>query len=300
MAETDETIEIPVDEPEIDAAEGAPAPKAAETPPADKIIEPAEGIETLKAQLEAEKAATAEANRRAQEAANREAAAKGEVQDSNLSLVVNAIEMVKQSSDALESQYAEAASAGDWGAAGKIQRAMSENAAKLLQLEAGKAAMEAAPKQQPRQEITDPVERLAAQLTPRSAAWIRRHPNYATDNRLYQRMLAAHNLAITDGLEPDSDDYFGSIEDTLKIGQRRPAQTETTDDDALSGAATATQHRSGSPPAAPVTRSGNGTGNRSTIRLTPEEVEMAEMTGLTREQYAKNKAELMKEGKLTH
>lgn len=301
-----ETTEVVLEEAPAPTAEDVQInPNPAETAPAAPIIEPEEGLEALKQQLEAAKAeaerdkqARLSAERQAQAARDAERSAKREVQDTNLSLVTNAIETVKQTGEVLEGQYAEAAAAGDWAAAAKVQRQMSANEAKLLQLTQGKEAMEAQAKHplEPERRADDPVEALASQLTPRSAAWVRAHPQFAREPRLYQKMIAAHNLATADGLEPDSDDYFAAIETTVGVRQRDVGRG---DDDARSEAAQPIARRS-APPAAPVSRSGNGTGGgrQNSVRLTPDEIEMAEMMGLTKEEYARNKVALQKEGRL--
>ncbi len=176
-----------------------------------------------------------------------------------------------------------------------IQAEMSDASTKKIQLENGLVALKNMPKPTvERQPITDPVESLASQLTPKSAAWVRRHPEYATDNRMYQRMLAAHNLAVTEDYEPDTPEYFAKVEQTLGIGRAVAA----TDDDATSDAGQVTGRRS-APAAAPVSRSGDGTGvNRNSVRLTAAEIEMAEMSGMTPQEYAKQKITLQKEGKI--
>jgi len=261
-----------------------------------KVLEPEEGLEKLKADLERERNGRLEAEKREREARQTAFKAQNEVQDTNLHLVTNAIETVKQTADVLKANYREAMSMGDFDRAAEVQQAMATNAAKMLQLEQGKQALESQPKQKAPEQYrsSDPVEALASQLSPRSADWVRRNPQCVTDPRLYQKMVAAHNLAVADGYEPDSDDYFDQIETTLKMNRREaPVQ-----DDAMAEAAKPVQRRS-SPPAAPVTRSGNGTGtNPNRVRLSSQEREMAQMMGMTDQEYAKNKLLLQREGKI--
>jgi hypothetical protein len=296
MSDTEESIEI-----EVESLPGADddiqvvradeeAPK--KEPRKKKEIEPDEGLESLRAQLESERQARADAERRARESAESAHKAQNEVQDTNLQLVVNAIETVKQADQSLKASYRDALASGDYDAAAEIQSVMSSNAVKLLQLEQGKQAMESAPKPRLQQ---DPVEALASQLSPRSADWVRRNPQCATDPRLYQKMIAAHNLATADGYAPDTDEYFDAIEDTLKISRRDPVSR---DDDAMAESAKVTQRRT-APPAAPVSRSSGGPGTRpNVVRLTSSEREMASMMGMTEQEYARNKLALQKEGKL--
>lgn len=252
-------------------------------------------LETLKGQLEEERKARQDAQRRASEAEYSAYAAQGEVQDTSLHLVSNAIDTVLQNNNILKANYRDAMSMGDFDTAADIQSEMSANAAKLLQLEQGKQALENQPRQPaPAPYVSDPVEALASQLSPRSADWVRRNPQFATDPRLYQKMLAAHNLAMADDIPADSDDYFDAIEDTLRI--RR--QDNSRDYDAMADAAKPTQRRS-APPAAPVSRSGGGGGSKpNRVTLTAAEREMASMMGMTPEEYGRNKLTLQKEGKL--
>ena len=266
--------------------------KSEEKTPADPVEAP---LEALKKQLEEERQGRQEAMRRASEAEQSAYAAQGEVQDTSLHLVSNAIDTVRQNNNILKSNYREAMAMQDFDTAADIQAEMSANAARLLQLEQGKQALENQPRQPaPKPYQADPVEALASQLSPRSADWVRRNPQYATDPRLYQKMIAAHNLAMADDIPADSDDYFDAIEDTLRM--RR--QDNSRDYDAMADAAKPTQRRS-APPAAPVSRSGGGGGSKpDRVTLSAAEREMASMMGMTIDEYGRNKLILQKEGKL--
>jgi hypothetical protein len=70
----------------------------------------------------------------------------------------------------------------------------------------------------PEPQISDPVERLASSLSPRSAAWVRKNSEWASDPRKSAKLAGAHHMAIGDGLTPDTDEYFAHVEKTLKIG----------------------------------------------------------------------------------
>ena len=264
-----------------------------------KAVAAEDGIQELKNRLEKEKQARIEAERNAHLAMESAVSAKNEVQDTNLHLVRNAIDTVKRNNDILKYNYSEAMSVGDYNKAAELQESMSMNSAKLMELERGRAHMENAPKiapPAPPPRYSDPVEELASQLSPRSADWVRRNPQCVTDQRMFQKMIAAHNLAIADGYTPDSDDYFGLIEDTLKIGRR--VAVDHDDDDAMSSAAKVTQRRS-APPAAPVSRGGTGMGSRpNEVRLSKEEIETARDLGMTEKEYARNKMLLKKEGRM--
>jgi len=292
MSDTENKVEDDKND-DIEVVEVENPPKNA----SKEQIEPQEGIQELKMKLEQERAARIEAEKQARAAYSSAAEAKNEVQDTNLQLVRNAIDTVKRNNDILKYNYSEAMSVGDYTKAAEIQETMGMNSAKLMELERGRSHMENAPKVVAPEPMrhSDPVEELASQLSPRSADWVRRNPQCVTDPRMYQKMVAAHNIAVADGYTPDSDDYFGQIEDTLKISKR--VNTDY-DDDPTSGAAKVTQRRS-APPAAPVSRGGGGTGSRpNEVRLTRDEIETARDLGMTEKEYARNKMLLKKEGRM--
>ena len=104
-----------------------------------------EGVDDLKARLDAanKRAADAEAARMAAE--QKAHGAQVTVQETNLQLVVNAIDTLQQSSAIAKANYKAAMSNGDYEAAATYQEEMTQHAAKLLQLEQGKQALETAP-----------------------------------------------------------------------------------------------------------------------------------------------------------
>ena len=290
MSDTENKVEDDAND-EIEVVEVENPPKNA----SKEQIEPQEGIQELKMKLEQERAARIEAEKQARVAYSSAAEAKNEVQDTNLQLVKTAIDTVKRNNDILKYNYSEAMAVGDYTKAAEIQEGMSMNTSKLMELERGRSHMESAPKYEvpQQQRPSDPVEALASQLSPRSADWVRRNPQCVTDPRMYQKMVAAHNLAMADGYQADSDDYFGFVEDTLRISKR----VDVGEEDPMSASAKVTQRRS--PPAAPVSRSGTGTGSRpNVVRLTKAEAETAKDLGMTEQDYARNKLLLQKEGRL--
>jgi hypothetical protein len=111
-------------------------------------------------------------------------------------------------------------------------------------------------------------------------------------------MVGAHNIAVADGFQADTDEYFAEIE--RQMGYRKPQTTVQHDDDEEpTSMAAKPSARKAPPPAAPSSRAAsNGSGGRNTVTLTREEREMAGIMGMTPEEYAKNKVALKKEGKL--
>jgi hypothetical protein len=262
-------------------------------------IDPNDAIQALKKQLDDSEMARRQAESAARAEYERSQRATREVDDTNLTLVTNAIETVRRESEILENNLAEAFSTGDHRQAASIQRQISANEARLLQLETGRDAMKSQPRQAAPPPRMDPVEALASTLSPRSAEWVRRNPDYARDPRKMQEMVAAHQLAIARGAEADTDDYFERVEAVLGVNR----QSRDSDDysDPVSSASSPSKGRVVSPPAAPVSRGSNGVGGNprpNVVRLTAAERETARDLGMTNEDYARNKVALQREGKL--
>ena len=265
-------------------------------------MSPEDGIQQLKKQLAYEQQARAEAERQARQANSQVRKAYGEVEDTNYQLVVSAIDTVKGRAEALKVAYRDAMSVGDYDKVAELQEAMSINAVQHSELEKGRNAMESRLRQAQAEaqapaarQSGDPVEELAATVSARSANWLRRNRDALQSERAIKKMFRAHEDAVDEGIEPDSDAYFVFVERRLGMGRQEEAQESP-----LSSAAAASAPRRSAPPAsAPVTRSGNGAGNRTgTATLSNEEKETARSWGWTEKEYADNKIALKKEGRL--
>lgn len=262
-------------------------------------------IAQLKRDLQIEREGRAQAEARAAKKTNEASEAAGAVQDANLQLVTTAIDTVNAAQAALKIRYREALSNQDYDSASDINSEIATNAARLVQLESGREAMEAEktsprPRAADAMPVVDLVEALASQLTPRSAVWVRAHPEYVKDVRLNRKMIRAHEDAIDDGCEPDSDEYFKYVETRLGVKpSAASASPGAGGSDALSAAAGG-KTRSGAdgdraPPALPPGKTGGGKDN---IRLTPEQKEMAANMGMTDEEYRDNLVALKKDGRI--
>ena len=275
------------------ATEPEKSPKKVPAP----VVTPDEGLEKLKKQLETEREGRIAAENRAREASEAEARAKTESQGTQLDLAKGAIASLTKETDALEEKYANALAASDFAGAAKVQREMSANEAKLVELNRGKTAMEKAPKVVPRAP-DDPVERLAAQLSPNSAAWVRSHSEYARDPVKYRKMIRAHEDALDDGFTADTPDYFAAIEQRLGVTQPRIETSHEEPTTAAAQPSTSRPSRQTAPPSAPVSRSGNGTGSSYAKNAVPLTADMQEMARLLfpdsktpYEDYARNMTE---------
>lgn len=275
-----EEPELEADQPEVEAE--------VETPEAPA---PDDGIEKLKRDVAEARAAKVEAERQALLARQAEHAARADKDDTDIHLVEASIKTLEGSTVQLKDNLKAAWAAQDFDAAADIQQAMAEAAANLLQLRNGLTQMKAKPKQ-PEPRAADPVEAYAAAIekggSPQSAAWVRQHPDYARDPRLNRKLVRAHEDAVEDGHRIDTPEYFAYVENRLGLNQ--PIRRPETEPEVMSEAAAPARVRT-APPAAPVTR-GAPRGGVST--LSAAEREAAEISGISLEDYAKNKAWLQK------
>lgn len=294
-----------------------PVSEISEESPSKKVDDREKALQEMKRQYEKQKQiAEAERNARqqaeyyARQQAQQVGRAHNEVQDSNLRIIMNAIDSTEQAAAVAERDYAEAMAAGDYNLAAKAQRAIAQAESHLLQLNNGKSKLEEmlqqtsegsvyeqqVPNFEPRLP-QDPVEMYAERLTPKSAQWLREHPAAAES---IEKLTAAHTAAIQlKGYEPESREYFQYIERQLGFSKKSEESPQESDRKPRSNISSAPVSSSGSISA---TRSG-GAGN--TMVLSPQEVEMAILAEpeLPRdraiEAYARNKAYLVKQGKLS-
>jgi len=243
-----------------------------------------DGIEALRRELEAEKAARQRAEQQARVATTDKA-------DSDLRMLNTAIETETRNKEILKANLREAVANGDTDAQADILMAINQTENNLRQITEGKKHYEA----QIKAPVANKVEALASQLTPKSAEWVRNNPDVVNDERRAKRLERAHFDALDDGIQPDSPDYFNFLENRLNIN-KTPVRQEA----AMSEASESTSgRRASAPPAAPVSRSGTGTGGRpNVVTLSRAEQEAAKDMGMTPKEYAQNKVALVKSGRM--
>ena len=262
-----------------------------------EIVAPEEGIEELKQRLKDETDRRLAAEARERKVTEDLGAARGDVQQTNQQIVESAIDKLEAEREMLKARYRDARAAGDIDAEDDIQDQRSDNAAKLNQLKLGLEAMKAQPQQPAVARTGDPVEDLARGMETAghqaSAEWIRKHPEFARDQRKYAAMIGAHNVAVNGkNLPPNSAEYFADIEKTLGIdpATRHEPRSDAAPNghDVTSSAAKAVQERGADtpPPAAPPSRGQSG----NSVRLTAAEKEAAQISGISEEEYARNKS----------
>ncbi len=196
-----------------------------------------DAVDDLKGQFAAMTQRATNAERMAQEAADRERIANQRIHiaetsvvSSQLDTVMTGLQAAESEAAAAEREYTTAFEAGDGAAMARAQRAIAKSEARIQRLTEAKEDLEDTAertktrqpeqRQQPRQQPADPVERYLSQITisDKSAAWIRAHPEVVTDNKKNALMLAAHNMAVAEGIELESPEYFQRIEDGVSKG----------------------------------------------------------------------------------
>jgi hypothetical protein len=305
MSDMDDQIEFKIDdaskvevsktEPVIELVD-EPVHDLEETEKPEKDVDKA--LKSLNKRLEKERKARIEAEALAREASEQARMAHNEVTDSNLHLVSGAIESVKRDQEILKSHLRDAMAIGDYDKAADLQEQMASNITNLRQLERGFEEMRQQPRMQPQtpQQRELSVDTLIEQVTPRSAEWLQRNREHLPDQRSIRVMARAHEDAVDFGIVPESDAYFQFVENRLGISNKRSSIPEV--DDVMSDAASTKQRRS-SPPAAPVSRQPIDAPHRpGVIRLTPAEVEAAEFSGVTPQEYYENKMRELKKQKM--
>lgn len=235
------------------------------------------GINELREQLEREKAARIAAENHAREIAEHANRANTDAHDTNIHLVASAIDELKRQQNVLRQQKVEALAIGDYEKVAEIDEIVYESKTNLRELEGYKNKLETTPKPRVNGPPMDPVEAVASQLSRQSADWVRAHPEYVTDQRLFRKMTRAHEEAMDEGYKADTPDYFDFVETRLGI--------RGDDGDAMSEASAPTQRRS-APSAAPTSRTaGSSSTSRNAIRLTAAQKEAAEISGMTEAEY---------------
>lgn len=200
------------------------------------------------------------------------------VTESQLDTVLSGIQAATAEADAAEKDYIAAHESGDGPAMARAQRKMATAEARVQRLNEAKGDLEEAksaktvtrvePRPEPRQQPTDKVEQFAAQMSPRSAAWIRAHPDCITDDKKNKRMLAAHNDCLADDIAIDSDEYFARIEARIagsvaKVDPKVESKPDTSGKRPISAAASG------------ANTGGGMNGGGTEVRLTQREVTAA-------------------------
>lgn len=300
-ADEELNVEVPIaeDEPVEVVLEGEKGQEPAVDEREAALNSMKDQLEAAKRQADQDRIARQRAEQYAYQQAQNAQYAQAEAATSTLRGVQNAIDATEQTAGTAERAYADAMAAGDYQLAARCQRAMAAAETQIAQLLEQKRNIENymqttegrvpepqyQPQQQPQQAPQDPVEALASRLTPKSADWLRAHPEAA---HKVNKLTAAHQAAVElEGITPETPEYFSYIEKTLGMSKSAPKKSM----------ASAPVSSASSPLSS---RSSNG----NSMVLSAAEVEQAILNDpdLPRdkaiENYARAKAALIREGKM--
>ena len=308
MADEDEIAVVLESEPAadtIETTERARNPDGTFAPVAKASAEPVEDLadqfKALQRESEGNKHAREAAERRSQaleqealRARQSEAQARQEIAGSQYESVTSGIAAADSEASAAEQEYAKAYDAGDALAMAKAQRKLANAEARKVRLDEAKADIETrhqraqeqepqrrAQEQERRAPFVDPVEAFLGTRTEATRNWLKAHPDHARslalhmyggaskeESRRAQKILAADNDALAEGIERDTTEYFSHVEAYIAPKQAAEKVNGSTQQ--------AQPKRRSSVPVAPVQSSPGGTnGGGPEVRLSRSEANAA-------------------------
>lgn len=258
----------------------------------------------LKRQLEEMRRAKDESDRRIQEEikARQEAErlvrereqdasqSKIRAEDAEYDAILNAIGAAESEADGAQRDIALASEGNDAKGVAEASRRLARAESRLIQLQDGKDAIERAKtaaatkaKEEPvRPRQAPTVEQYIDQLPNllnSQREWLKRHPDTMTDNRKNMKLQGAHVEAEDQGLGVGTSEYFEYLEQ--RLGYKK-AETMDDEDDTPRRAPVS------APPSRSATNPSNGRQASNTrITLTPEQREMARLSGIDELTYAR-------------
>ena len=270
-----------------------------------KQAEPEDDNTDLKKQLDDLRKANDLSNKRVQEEiAARQAAeqrvrereqeasqSKIRAEDAEYDAILNAIGAAESEAEGAQRDIALATETSDAKAVGEASRRLARAESRLSQLEDGKAAIERAKTAQaararetPPQRASQPatVEQYIDQLPnllPSQRDWLREHPDALTDTRKNLRLQGAHVEAEDQGFRPGTQKYFSYLEE--RLGYKEPEDGDDVEDEPVRSPQVS------APPSRSATNINTGRPSGNRITLTPEQREVARLSGIDELTYAR-------------
>ena len=190
---------------------------------------------------------------------------------------------------------------GDYELAGQVQRNIAKAESDIARLKEGKAAIESAKKQPvtrqepiqaPQQQAPQTQwDRIEAYITQpahslRAQQYMRDHyddlfNDFDSGAKRLNKLLGGHYIAKSEGVAENTDSYYDRLSEHM--GYTQPVQRQEPVQQAPA------KPRSNVPPAAPVSRGGQNSGNGSStsVTLTPAQVAFCRDSGIEPKVYAK-------------
>lgn len=301
----DETEQQPakVSEPSIDDAVKALEAKLAEETALRETAEVSAraSAETAAAERQAKQEAETYARRQQQAAVHYQ----NEARSHEAQVYATAIDAATSEIEANKRQYRVAMESQDYNTAADAQANISTYAAQLfalqqaaesIKLQAQQQPQQQAPQvtgrvvtQQPQQQVS-PAERFLSGFSSAAQGWIRQHGDQVVTGAqgslsLSPKALSAHYAAVSEGVRPDTKEYFDYLNQQLYT-----QQAGKDDDEPVMAPRRAAV-------AAPVSRGSVAPSGRPTERITlnKDEVEAARIAGIDAKTYADNKRALDRE-----
>jgi len=299
-----------------------PAPRVEPELPMRASPEPEpedEGVLELKRQLANQQAATNRAAQIAHQEHQARVQAERGLTQSNVQMVDAAIESAKRDSEQARAYFQGALDRGDHKGAADAQILISDARANLLRLMEMREGVVAeaqqgqpqqpqprqGPQPQRQQQYVDPaqtmqanVQRLSGHLDqtgfPKSAEWIRSHPEAVRDQAGIDGIDGAHRIAVNRfKLIPETDAYFDKIEELLGVGDA-PQMTQT-----RQGQRQLNQSRMAAPARAEAPNLRTGRPRGTPVALTARQREHArDVLGMSDDEYAAELLDAQSRGKM--
>lgn len=205
--------------------------------------------------------------------------------------ISNALAASAAEAERLENEIVAAQEAGKFHEAAKLTRQLASQQVKIDSWEQRKSQFEAF-KEQQKTQVNQAVQTAN---NSRSKAWIDAHPEFNTDMRFRNKVLAAHYSAQSEGLVIDSEEYISYIDNAVS-NKRQETDTSLVQQKQRSYDST--------PPSREV-RTNSRRDDSGSRKLRPEEAELAALTfpdlkpADAQQKFYESKMELIKQGKLS-
>lgn len=210
--------------------------------------------------------------------------------DTEKELLVNSLTSAQAEESAAQAEFEKAFEAGDAKAMAAAQSKIGRAAAKVLNYEGAvaqfeteaKVTKEAPERPEPQVDIVTAIDR-DPKLMPKEREWLKAHPEVLTDTGINAELSVGYARALRAGHRRGTEAYFQYLDEFL--GYAEPARANTEDGGERN-------EERASVVSAPVSRDNRSsvTNQRLTptqVKLTPQQREMAALSGLSDIEYAR-------------
>jgi hypothetical protein len=281
-------VEVIEDQPEIEIIE-TPEPQPRVEPPNEANLALQKQIEELRKSEEIQKQQIVNARQERDEALQRTREREAqitkvqkEVYDSQANEIEIGLQAARTSMEKAQSDIETAIGLGDPKAQAEANTRLTIAVRDLGRYEDGKAAIEARAKEPP------PQQQNQQELPLSAKDFIGQHPEIMSDPKVNRKARFAHEEIVESGVTAYTPHYFKLMSEYLGYTKNEP-EVEVADEPVP------TRQKGNSIVSAPVSREVVGSNGRKPggkVTLTKEEVEFARISGVTPEEYAKQKIKL--------